>query len=456
MKNFNIYNVTVLFVMVLISSCKKDWFDIKSEDKLVVPGTLKDFQALLDGRTVMNFVDVSLGEVASDGHFVSEINYNQFDQNSKNAYTWSKEQPYRQVIEWGIGQMGAYVRIYYCNLILDGLTKLKERDLNFNNIKGQALFQRARTFYQLSQVFAPPYQPGNSDNELGIPLRLESDINIPSNRSTLKETYDQIINDLLLAKDLLPDLPEFKSRGSKASVYGLLARVYLSIEDYKNASEFANLSLEIYDNLIDYNTLDINSAQPIGEFNSECIFHAAMSATLPVNSVFVLVDFELFDSYEDNDLRKSTFFQRNLSDNTISYKGSYSGDVVPFTGIATDELYLIRSECFARQGKTLDAMKDLNTLLAKRYKPGFLGRTASDKDDALRQILAERKKELLMRGLRWSDLRRLNRDDRFKVTLTRKVNGKTYSLEPNSYKYTFPIPEDIVQMSGIPQNKGWE
>lgn len=464
MKDICQYRNLILFVLILFSSCKKNWFDVKSENNLAVPSTLKDFQALLDNTNVMNFNDVSLGEAGSDGHYVTDLNYNRLNQNDKNAYTWSKDQPYGQVADWGIQNgdvmMGSYSRIYYCNLVLEGLAKIKEYSSTFNNIKGQALFQRARTFYQLSQVFAPPYISGISEKELSIPLRLESDINIPSKRSTLKETYDQIINDLMLSKDLLPDLPEFKTRGSKVSVFALLARLYLSIEDYENAEKYASLALQIYPTLMDYKTLDINSTQPIAQFNPECIFHGVMyTGTRSILYSRMSIEKTLFNSFDDKDLRKRIFFQHNLNTNSISYKGSYSaadGFISLFTGMATDELYLIRAESYARAGKTTEAMIDLNTLLVKRYESDFVDQTAVDADDALFQILEERKKELLLRGLRWSDLRRLNRDDRFKITLTRVINGKIYSLEPNSFKYTFPIPDDIIQLSGIPQNKGWE
>lgn len=457
MKNIYKYSALVITAWMLFSSCKKDWFDIKSEDKLAVPNTLKDFQALLDDPNMNNCV--LMGEIGSDGHFLTDLNYNRLPQNDKNAYTWSKDQPYSLVVDWiSSSGTGSYARIYNCNYVLDGLKKIKEHNLMINNIKGQALFQRSRTFYELSQVFAPPHIPGQTDNELGIPLRLEADINIGSRRSTLKETYDQIINDLLLAKDLLPDMPEFKTRGSKVSVYSLLARTYLSVEDYENAGRYAELSLQIYSTLIDYNTLDINSTQPISQFNQECIFHSIIppGRRSPITQSLMLIDEALFNTYDTKDRRRRIFFQHNLNTNAVVYKGSYSGSESPFGGLATDELYLIRAECKARAGKVTEAMNDLNTLLVKRYEPGFVSRIAVDKDDALRQILEERKKELLLRGLRWSDLRRLNRDTRFKVTLMRTINGKTFTLEPNSFKYTFPIPDDIIQMSGISQNKGWE
>jgi tetratricopeptide (TPR) repeat protein len=452
----------VLFITILCS-CKKDWFDIKTDNNLAVPSSLKDFQAIMDNYSVMNSGAISLGEIGSGECFVSDLTFNKLNNNDKNSYIWTKQFPYEYpnvgTADWGFNSgsqsAGTYPRVYYCNLVLDGLIKINLETEEYKNVKGQALFQRARNFYEAAQVWAPYYQQGISDIELGIPLRLEADVNIPSKRATLKETYDQVIKDLLLAKDLLPNIPEFKTRGSKAATYGLLARVYLSIEDYDKAKQYADLYLKIYPKLINYNTLNIEALQPIAKFNEEVIFHETMQPDRPVLPAYAFIEKEIFDLYEIKDIRKTVFYVNNELTKNITYKGSYSGSNVPFTGIATDEIYLIRAECYARTEKTAEAMRDLNTLLVNRYEPGYIHKTATDSEDALKQILTERRKELLMRGIRWSDLRRLNRDGRFKLTISRTVNGKVYTLEPNSYKYTFPIPDDVIKMTGMLQNKGW-
>jgi len=117
-------------------------------------------------------------------------------------------------------------------------------------------------------------------------------------------------------------------------------------------------------------------------------------------------------------------------------------------------MYLTRAECYARGGDATDAMNDLNTLMAKRWNNTvpFPTYTATSATDALNQILTERRKELCFRGLRWADLRRLNQDPAYAITLQRLLNGTTYSLPPNDLRYTLLIPLDEIQLSGIQQN----
>lgn len=453
----------IFSTIILFMGCKKaDWYDVKSNKKLAVPSTLKDMQALLDNASVMNSFSACLGEISSDGHYLTTINSTSLNSAwQRNAYTWTKELPNITVSDWVNGSAnGSYVRVYYANLILDGLAKIETNEQNqWNDIKGQALFQRSRTFYELSQIFAEPYDVSNANGKLGIPLRLESDINIPSNRSTLKQTYDQTIDDLLQAKDLLPLNSPYKTRASKLAVYALLARIYLSIGNYEQAFNYSNICLENYSALLTYSTLNSNStSNPFNGYISEVIFYAGMNASGAMSLDNILIDPELFNSYNSQDLRKKIFFNLVPVSNLVRYKGTYCGNGFPtgFSGLATDEVYLIRAECYARQGKILEAMKDLNTLLKSRWSGTYIDMMALDSDDALRKVLEERKKELILRGLRWSDLRRLNKDPRFAVTLTRTIGGKTYTLEPNSYKYTFPIPDDIIQMTGMEQNEGWK
>jgi hypothetical protein len=49
------------------------------------------------------------------------------------------------------------------------------------------------------------------------------------------------------------------------------------------------------------------------------------------------------------------------------------------------------------------------------------------------------------------DIKRLNKEGR-NIVLRRFLNGNTYTLEPNAAYYALPIPTDIVEITGIPQN----
>jgi len=68
------------------------------------------------------------------------------------------------------------------------------------------------------------------------------------------------------------------------------------------------------------------------------------------------------------------------------------------------------------------------------------------------KILVERRKELVLRNVRWFDLRRLNKDPRLAKTLLRKLNGQVYQLPPNDPRYTQYIPQSVIDLSGIEQN----
>ena len=74
------------------------------------------------------------------------------------------------------------------------------------------------------------------------------------------------------------------------------------------------------------------------------------------------------------------------------------------------------------------------------------------REDALEKILLERRKELVWRGLRWQDIKRLNGEGR-DIVQKRLVDNTMVTLQPTATYYAMPIPEDVVENSGIAQNK---
>ncbi len=67
---------------------------------------------------------------------------------------------------------------------------------------------------------------------------------------------------------------------------------------------------------------------------------------------------------------------------------------------------------------------------------------AIDAEEAKVKVLQERRKELIFRGTRWSDLRRLNLEGAG-IGLNRIINGVTYTLPPNDARWVMLIPREV-------------
>ncbi len=451
-------NSILLFVMAVgFIACEKQtaWLDAKSDKADVVPSTLADLQAVLDNDNVMNKNSPALGTVGSDNYYTPFATWQSVpSKQARNAYLWAKD-----IFEGSSSTdwLACYQAIEYANIALDGLKKIKPSPsdiLQWNNIRGSALFYRANASYDLAQLFAEPYNKNTVANYLGIPLRLSSDVNIVSIRNSLEQTYNQILTDLNEAKKLLPENALYKTRPSKLSVDALLSRVYLSMQDYDKALLHAGDVLSVYNDLIDFNTINTSPTFTMPNYqadNKEVVFYSN-SLSYGIGGYPSLVDTVLYQSYHADDLRRTVFYFSRPAG--ITFRGNYTGTGATFSGISINEIYLIRAECYARLGNTTEAMNDLNTLLRKRWAVGtFIPLTASNMNEAIKIILTERRKELPFNAnLRWQDLRRLNQDPEYAVTIRRELNGEIYTLPPDDDRYVYPIPPDEIRLSGIQQN----
>ncbi|RZM20371.1 MAG: hypothetical protein EOO88_36380, partial [Pedobacter sp.] len=343
----------LLICSAVFSSCKKqnEWLDIKAVKSDVSPQTLSDFQAILDNSILNNTSNVGL--LGTDNFYFTDVNFNSLNQELRNLYTWNKEIWISETsANWGAG----FKNIEYANIVLDGLLKIKQADPEYNSIKGTALFDRAFAYYNLAQLFCKPYS-SSAAADLGLPLKLNADVNEVNQRAPLKETYQQMIDDLNIALTLLPENQGFITRPGTPAVYALLAKVYLQMEDYQTALGFANKSLAIKSQLLDFNNTELASLAVTYRFPTyaknipEVLFYVESTqfADLsPQASSKAIVSPELYNNYEANDLRKSLFYA--LSGSDAKYRGTYSGNIFNFSGLAVNEVLLIRAECLARTG----------------------------------------------------------------------------------------------------------
>lgn len=451
MKKIRILAIGILIVG--IQSCA-EFLDSKPNRNLVIPESLDDFQQMLDAETRgLNTYYIN-GLFSSDDVYFSEglLNLLSFSQTAH--YFWEPE-PFLPD-EWDAGFATSYRKVLYANLVLEGLEDYEPgNEVEQNRVlelESSARFYRALGHYEVLIHFAPPFDP-NQANQPGIPIRLSSDINVKNGRSTMRECFDQIIEDLEFGLDYLPSQSEIPTRPSLWASNAFLGRIYLNMLDYEKAYSYSKAALDIDNSLMDFKEIETDLPYSFEIFNEEVIFYQRHLTSRHTTNGGAFVNPELVELYDSMDLRRTYFLLPSSEEGLFNFRGNYTGDFYHFGGFAVDEVVLNLAESAYRIGQESEALNHLNDLLENRYDEGFEPLVDLSGMELLEKIIEERRKELVFRGLRWLDLKRLNLYPELAVTLNRSFNERQENLPPNDPRYAFLIPPAEINLNPMEQNR---
>ncbi len=364
----------------------------------------------------------------------------------------------------------SYTVIFRANTVINNIDRFEDGGQK-NRILGQALALRALSHFDLLRYYAPEYN--RNSNALGVPIILAFEIGKPA-RSTVSEVYDQILMDLLTARDALGDVDEDPQEDGPfffnlMAVNALLARVYLYAEQWEDAAGFASLvinsgALSDPDEYVSMWTDDAD-----GEVLFSVVYttpdDGRIATTLfdvsITRSTFTITQ-DLADLYDrNNDIRYSTFIRENPDSNPgddlflpVKYPGRGGERGLNNAKVfRMSEMYLIRAESNTNiPGMEKSALFDLNTLRAARINNyNNVSLSGAGLSDAIQE---ERRKELAIEGHRWFDLRRTSQNIRRGID----CRGLTVNctLDAGDTRFVFPIPQDeIFANENIIQNEGY-
>ena len=339
-----------------------------------------------------------------------------------------------------------------------------DTDLELDEIYGQAYAFRALALFDLVRIYGQHYTYTADASHLGVPIVTVVDPFQEPARNTVADVYAQVITDFEAAMDLL-DVDDDSFYFSDNVIKALLSRVYLYMEDWASAAAMAGDVIGSGD----YSLVD-NADYPSifsGDHSSETIFEVAMNETdnlgggcLAANYLSngyneYLPTYDLYDAFEDGDIRKETMI---VVDSTIG-GGDYGYirvnkfvDVLGYENspvVRLAELYLTRAEANYHLGATVEAQADATTI-RQRGLPSAPA-VAATGEALLDEILLERRKELCFEGHRLWDLTR-NKRGVYRTDCTAGVCSIDY---PNDGFVLAIGLQELEVNDNIIQNKGY-
>ncbi|MDA3930756.1 MAG: RagB/SusD family nutrient uptake outer membrane protein [Prolixibacteraceae bacterium] len=518
MKNIKIYIIAFLGIWMM-TGCGESVIDLEPKDKFTIDVALSTVEGLEGGiygvyaigqgfcmsDELGNYKMLQTDIIMAGTHLVDQANLRaiffadaQF--NGVNANVKSL---------WD----NLYIGINRANLIIEKGDEFLGSDMKdsekarVNNVLGQALFFRAYYHYSLLSRWGNIILMTQTSLDPSVKIELVSkDVVLPV-----------IIADLEKAIGLLPDAKTVNSVGrvSKGTARHLLAKMYLEIEDWTKAAETADAVI----NDAQYKLLDdLNAIFSLEEqSNSELIFSWQFSESdinnpqrisqhwYPLYDRIVGVDrsFEqgarpwsrfqpneyYWSLFEENDKRLDAYHHRfwyydseseelpagvSIGDMVKVEDGFTTSDNVPIERAITPttakydensdylgrevnessgyrniivyrlaETYVVAAEAYMRSGDNGKALEYLNAL---RQRAGVADLTSINQD----VLLEEHARELGHEGHRYEMLKRLG------LLMERvKAHNSDMAEYVQDYHINWPISATQVNLTGVPQNEGY-
>lgn len=478
----NKWTLSLLFITLLVFSSCKDYLDFPPENSIPAEGffetkehaeqSVNSIYAHMRTWPMVSFAYIIMQEITSDnavkGSAVGDASFiNDYDN-----FTFT---PNQFVLKdyWA----GRYTGINLANQSISNIPKITMNESLKTRLIGEAKFLRALLYFDLVRAF------GDVPTPTAVPVGPEINFRTPK-----AQVYEQIETDLLDAISTLPDTYDAanKGRASSGAAKGLLAKVYLYMERYGDASRLASEVIgsgtyRLEDNF--YNVFRVpaeNGPESLFEIQAQQIdgnWGVSFSQHSEVQSVrgqwgwgFNIPTDDLaqaFDAAGDN-VRKAA---------TILYVGDVTpdGDVIagvpsldgitgtpryngkayyppaqqvygPFGSgqnirvLRYAEILLIQAEALIRDGNASAAAEPLNAVRSRVNLPPINSPSLDD-------VLNERRLELAFEGDRFFDLVRTGK-------AATVLASKGFTSGKNE---VFAIPQELIDLSenNLTQNPGY-
>lgn len=463
MKNIYIKITLIVSLLLVITSCDKDFLDEPKATSDVsadivfgsrtgadafISGIMRRFRGQYMRTDAAGLNSIYYARTVKGNDIIQRATWYRFDYENDNRepnYTrvnFSWKYPY-----YMIGQTNAFING------VENSENLSEEDKK--ELLGQGKTIRAFFYFQLAQEFQHTY---TYDPSLPAPPIYKEQSIEGKPMSTLSEMYKLILSDLEYAVQNLNDSRLGKSYINVNVANGILARVYQTTHDWKKAEMAAK---KAYGEGSPESVLDAagykkgfkdisnkewiwGSAQTADQTNYYWGAPHAQADHSVTSYVATYFNNDFVALFSDTDVRNTFKHKYNGLPSTdyrnwISTKFSFNFDS-DHPIIRTAEMILVEAEAKYHNGDVSGAHNLLFALQSNRDPNAT--KSSNTGEDLLNEILVERRKELYAEiGVEWFDAKR------YRKGITRTGNQRVKSsanLLPDDKKFFLKVPQEEI------------
>lgn len=455
MKKYTSSFISFLFCGLVLTGCDK-YLDVQPKGKTLLTTVTNYDQWLNDPSLALGYSQPTCtANYLGDNADLPSVS-NPPTTPGELVYTWAQQfssDLSTSPLFWG----EHYTKINQYNTVILGIDAATGgTTAQKKSLKAEALLGRALEYFYLVNEYGKVYDSATANEDLAVPFVTSNQVvqEVPA-RGTVAAVTNQLIADINTAiPDLADDNSGNRTRPSKASGYSVLARIYFYARNYAAARTNAELALANTNAvMLDYNATLPTSA--LLSIRADVIFGKMVigytTATLDYMHTFAANDLRPKKLYLNSDgyaytTRGATSFYPGAVTTALQYLN---------TGTSVQEMKLIIAESAARSNDLAVALQQLDEVRKNRTATAtYVAFQSNDQEAVLQQVLLERYHELGFAGLRWFDMRRLDKENRMDTVNRYNAQGAVIAtLLPHSNQYTLQIPVQVLQYHpDMPQN----
>lgn len=497
------YTLGCVLLSTAFISCS-DYLNESSGD-LLIPEKVDEFQSVLYGEGYPNsftsdveWIDLMTDDVAiSPSSHPESYNEEGDDTNSipagQGAFCWAYDIEY-YLTSYARPYENRYKNIMACNTIIEAAETMTGNPAKIDACLAQAHTLRAFNYFCLVNWYGLPYNKATADKDMGVVIRLKSEVTRDEpTRSSVAQVYKQINDDLDKALEYFETAETSKSLFvvNKKVALLLKSRVALYTEQWEDVITYGSEIEKEGFNLYNISALSKEEMQNyktdwifLTSQNPEIIFtysddgsysyHSFMEYAGMLNGASFVPsqtnEGDLVNSYAEGDNRIYAFFMQDIIDydedwemywdytdyRKIPFKhNGYASSIGCFSqAFRTAEVLLNMAEAYVQRNASGDAEKAialLNELRQNRFTGDkYVALTEADfagNTELLQFVRDERRRELCFEEThRWNDLRRYGCPRiEHQFYATKDAVPVKYVLEAGDKNYTLALPKSEIE-----------